>query len=75
MHGAIRSISRSTFHASAGGSGTSNEFSISIVCRSLRVCRWICWRLIISRLEVVKAIILAQPLEEGLQLTVTSQDD
>src|SRR5437588_5587410 len=30
MHGAMRSISSSTFQASAGGSGTSNELSNSI---------------------------------------------
>src|SRR5215813_9831096 len=30
MHGAMRSISSSTFHASSGGSGTSNELSNSI---------------------------------------------
>src|SRR5262249_19653 len=30
MHGAMRSISSSTFHASSGGSGTSNELSNSM---------------------------------------------
>src|SRR5262245_44801866 len=30
MHGAMRSMSSSTFHASSGGSGTSNELSNSI---------------------------------------------
>src|SRR5262244_3676229 len=30
MHGAMRSMSSSTFHASAGGSGTSNELSNSM---------------------------------------------
>src|SRR5262249_33985049 len=31
MHGAMRSMSSSTFHASSGGSGTSNELSNSIL--------------------------------------------